>query len=303
MVLKYEYETLVTVFAHNQFHALPPSASTIVNSLLKKVLRPGYARAPKFPKGKRFGKHHTRERSFEPSYAPKPKVEKDTGKELQDDLRKLFNKLTGSKYEDLMPKLINHIEIMKKYPKFTVESVMTVLFTVIENTPFYSRMYGKCYATLARDNDFLRTAVAVKRAQFLESLSSIESANPNTDYDKFCEVNKVNNKRQAMAKFLVALAEEKLEAPSTVVDILNAILRKFKDKIEIEDSKDIVDALANLIGCMIIDSEFARELLRDTEVHNGIRAISKMKARSKESLTNKAVFKFMDINDVLATSK
>ena len=136
MVVKYEYADFVDFIKKNKTVEMPAQSKNIIAALLKKVLRPGYARAPKFARGKKYGRSHQRERSAEPSYAPKPKVAKEDSKELEDDLRKLFNKLTGSKYESLMPKLIAHIAKMRQSPGFTPDTVLRVLFTVIENTPF-----------------------------------------------------------------------------------------------------------------------------------------------------------------------
>lgn len=302
MVVKYEYAELVDFIKKNKPADISPKAKNIIATLLKKVLRPGYARAPKFARGKKYGRSYPRERSAEPSYAPKPKIAKEDAKELEDDLRKLFNKLTGSKYESLMPKLIDHIAKMRHSSGFTPDSVLRVLFTVIENTPFYSRMYGKCYATLAKENEFLKEEVSNRRVKLVESLKNIESANPNTDYDKFCEVNKDNNRRQAMAKFLTALAEEQMEDASSALDLLNVILDEFDRTIEIDDKKDVADALSNLVGSVVIDNAFARTLLADSDVKTRIVALSKKKASSAVSLTHKSVFKFMDIRDFLNTS-
>ena len=303
MVLKYEYDALCTYYQNSEHNCLLPHAMAKVSALLEKVLRPGYARAPRFPRGKKPCRLNVRDRPYEPRYEPKPKAIKDLAKELQDDLRKLFNKLTGSKYEDLVPKLRSHVELMKSSPGFTPDAVLSVLFTVIENTPFYSRMYGKCYAELAKDSAFLISEVERRRQKFLESLNTIESVNPNVDYDKFCEVNKENSKRQAMAKFLVAMVEEDMEGHATLSDLLEGVLDKFYEKMHCDDERDVVDALANLVGCIIIDNNFAKKKLDGTDLHSRILNVSEMKASHAVSLTNKAVFKFMDVVDFFRASE
>lgn len=302
MVIKYEYADLLSLAAlHGNKLRLPEDASNVINSLLRKVTRPGYTRAPRFARNRR-GKPMMRDAGPPPKYEPKPKADKGALKTGEDDLRKLFNKLTGSKYDVLMPKLRAHIETMKQIDGFAESSVVSVLFDVIAGTPFYSRMYAKCYTTLAQDNPFLEDAIAKKLSDYKEMIKDIEVADPNKDYDRYCELNKVSNRRQALGKFLVALGEEGLLSREIATGVIADVLGECKGRWAAEDNKEQADMLVTLLGSIIIDNEFAKSIVNGSCLKQSIEDIASSKAKSLPSLSHKAIFKFMDMRDYLNTS-
>tara|TARA_Y100000389_G_scaffold86932_1_gene83580 strand:+ start:13770 stop:14672 length:903 start_codon:yes stop_codon:yes gene_type:complete len=296
MVVIHEYDDFIRRIATKGKGTMDPGALVVVKGLIAKVMRPGYARVPKFNRGRR-----NRHNAPAPKYAPKPKVAKEKLKSSEDELRKLFNKLTGSKYDALMPVLENHIGVMKTLPGFEESTVINVLYTVIANTPFYSRMYAKCYTELAKTNPYLKVELDRRRSAFSEGLKEIESVNPNEDYDRYCDLNKDNNRRQAMGKFFMGLGEHGLVEEEYTLSIVREVLTYFEECSGKERFRDESDTVANLLGALIIDNQYAAELVRGNILENKVVSLSKSKSNSKPSLTNKSVFKFMDVRDYIRT--
>jgi hypothetical protein len=296
MVVVHAYDDFMTRLAMNGKGSIDPEALEVITTLIAKVMRPGYARVPKFNRGRR-----NRNNAPAPKYAPKPKVAKERLKSSEDELRKLFNKLTGSKYDALMPVLVAHIDDMKTLPGFEESIVLNVLYTVIVNTPFYSRMYAKCYTELARTNPYLVVELNRRRNAFSAGLREVESVNPNEDYDRYCDLNKDNNRRQAMGKFFMGLAEHGLVEGEYALSIIEDVLTCFEECSGKEDRKDQADTIANLLGSLIIDNQNSAELVGGSSIEEKVVSLSKCKANYKPSLTHKSVFKFMDIRDYMRT--
>ena len=72
-----------------------------------------------------------------------------------DEVRKLFNKLTGSKASVLLPILASELEKLKTFADFCQETVLETIFGIVCSTPFYSRMYAQYYSALAGDQPYL----------------------------------------------------------------------------------------------------------------------------------------------------
>ena len=300
MVTKHSYASIIQRVTKNGKGSLAPAAKTLIEDLLAKVMKPGYTRSPHFNRGRKGG---TRYQESMPKYEPKPKVKKGEEQMNLDELRKLFNKLTGSKYEAQLPKLVQHLGRMEKAASFNTTAVIGALFTVVENTPFYSRMYAKAYAVLCKHHPFLTTEVKARREAITKSMESIGTADPNTDYDAFCELNKQNSRRQAMAKFLIALSEEGLLGPDDALSLIDETISLFIRMAGEEGQKEEAGTVADLLGSMVIDNVFTAGLI--TKYHpsrmESIEDIASWKAAERPSATNKAIFKFMDIRDYLRT--
>jgi len=299
MVTKHSYASIIERVTKNGKGALSPEAKMLIVDLLAKVMKPGYTRAPHFNRGRKGGNRYP---GSAPKYEPKPKVQKGEEQMNLDELRKLFNKLTGSKYEAQLPKLVQHLDRMEKSASFNRTAVIGALFTVVENTPFYSRMYAKAYAVLCKYHPFLTDEVKLRREAITKSMESIGTADPNKDYDAFCELNKQNSRRQAMAKFLIALSEEGLSTDDDALSLVDETISLFMRMAGEECQKEEAGTVADLLGSMVIDNVFTAGLIPNARSRmEVIEDIASWKASSKPSATNKSIFKFMDIRDYLRT--
>ena len=303
MVIQHSYSSILGHIAKTGKGSLNADASQLIKDLLAKVMKPGYTRAPRFSKAGRGYTGRSGGGTQPPiKYAPKPRVEKDERQKNLDELRKLFNKLTGSKYEFQIPKLVQLMDDMEQAEGFSGPAVVDALFNVVESTPFYSRMYAKCYTVLCKDRPFLYKEIAQRRKRLTTSMESIATANPNEDYDAFCDLNKQNSRRQAIAKFLIALSEEGTTSDDEAIGLIEETVSLFVTISGQEGKKDEAGTLADLLGAMVIDNVYVARLLSSSATcAERIHEIATWKASSRPSTTNKAVFKFMDIRDYLRT--
>ena len=138
---------------------------------------------------------------------------------------------------------------------------------------------------------------------FSQLFHKIDYCSPNDDYDKFCENNKANEKRRALGLFFVNLWLNKAISSESLKHVINTIQNYMTNIIEKDDNENIVDELSVLIFIMmtkiikdisdIKDDEFWKDVLQN------IRDTSRLKKSSYPSITNKAIFKHMDIIDLL----
>jgi hypothetical protein len=55
---------------------------------------------------------------------------------------------------------------------------------------------------------------------YMDSINNIELADPNTDYDKYCNNNKLNDKRKGMAMFIVNLMKIDIIDKNSILEII-----------------------------------------------------------------------------------
>ena len=114
-------------------------------------------------------------------------------------------------------------------------------------------------------------------------------------------MNKKNDKRRANTQFFVNLALNGFISKSSVVDIFKTLLEIVLDLIDQPNKKNEVDELTENIAIL-----FNKELIEYTDADkiNGktiielITMLAKSKSKDFKSLSNKAIFKFMDLIEI-----
>ena len=272
---------------------IPDAASQkLVTDILALVTSRSYSRVPRFERG--GGRPNA---SFKVTARPS-KLGFERG---LDEVRKLFNKLTGSKASVLLPVLKAELGKLKDLDDFSEAAVLTTVFGIVCNTPFYSRMYAEYYSELANSHPYLTEEIPRQIKVFEDMTKSITAVDPNVDYDGFCETNKLNGKRQALGKFLMGLCEHDALATTVVQQLLDIVMSEFTRLSLVEGKKDECAILADLCGALILDNKFVVGTIVGGSFHNTIVETSGMRVADRPSLSNKSIFKFMDLKDHMST--
>ena len=174
------------------------------------------------------------------------------------------------------------------------------IFNIASSGTFYSEMYAKLYHTLMENFEIMNTIFIDNFTTFREVFHTIEYYDPNTDYDKFCENNKVNQKRRGLAMFYVNLMKLGALSHDSIIDIITDIQSYMKIKIVEENISSIVEELSEVVSILVLSSkDILYEHHKWQDIIGYITEVSHMKASSAPSLTHKTIFKHMDILDGL----
>ena len=162
-------------------------------------------------------------------------------------------------------------------------------------------MYAQYYSALAHTQQYLIAEIPKQIESFKEFARNIVTANPNVDYDAFCAANKLNGRRQALGKFILALCEHGLLEDSIIQQLIGFVLSEFERLSAVEDKKDECAVLADLCGALIVDNRYVAERIARSALHGDIVKMSELRTAERCSLSNKSIFKFMDIKDYIDT--
>jgi hypothetical protein len=138
---------------------------------------------------------------------------------------------------------------------------------------------------------------------FLTLFDVIETADADKEYDKFCKINKDNEKRKALGLFIVNLTINKIIVPAKLFEITFGLLNQIVIFSKQENRKTEVDEMTENVAILYNPELFKKcELQIDGKGFTDIiSTFAQTKAKTLPSLSNKAIFKYMDLRDLLAT--
>ena len=233
------------------------------------------------------------------------KIEEKDGLEGKIDiLRSNMNKLSDKNYSDIKNKIIENIDIIFNDNCNTDEilKVVTMLFDIASTNRFYSKIYADLYTDLIEKYDIMLKVFEENFNKFLSLFDVIEYVEPNVDYDKFCRINKDNEKRKAFSAFLINLMNNNIISKDKIINIIRNLLNQINSFINEDNKKNEVDELTENIAILYKKELFTYNI--DYELINGktiteiINHLAHCKPKNYLSLTNKSIFKFMDLIDM-----
>jgi len=230
-----------------------------------------------------------------------------------DQLRLLLNKLTDKTYLDIREKIINKINSLVESEEFSLEDsekISITIYDISSTNKFYSKIFADLYAELVTTYNWLRPNFDNKYEKLFEQYNTIIYVDPDVDYDKFCDINKLNERRRAITTFYFNLCKNGFVPKEFIVTLTKNLLQIVLDYIEKPNKKNEVDELSENIA-ILFNKEFIEEFLQSSDVDeeqfeldnndsivDTVGHLAKMKAKDYPSLSNKAIFKFMDMVEV-----
>jgi hypothetical protein len=146
----------------------------------------------------------------------------------------------------------------------------------------------------------MRSVFDMNFCTFLELFNHIESANADEDYDNFCRVNRNNENRRALSAFFVNLTAKKIISEDKLLDLFKKLIMQVYEFIKVENKKSEVDEIVENL-CILYNKDLVEDCEDEIDgksLNEIIQELSECKAKSWPSLSNKSIFKFMDILEV-----
>ena len=246
----------------------------------------------------------------------KTEMKKTEGIEKRIDIiRSLLNKLTDATYAVIEPEILSEVNNIIRgeedgdgdngivaIEEENINKIAHSIFNTASSIMFYSALYAKLFKQLVQCHDIFTKVFEKSYSEFVGLFKKVEYVDPNVDYNKFCEVTKMNDKRKAMSMFIINLMKEDMLEPDGVVEIIvelqemvNSYIKQANKANELEElNENIFILLTN--GKTVLSSHEKWE-----SIVSHIKFLSMLKVKMKEypSVNNKLIFKNMDILEEL----
>ena len=311
----------------------------LISSLANKVGAPTYIKTPVFPKRERPNINTTTDQQNQAQDASsiinrrtknkpsqisdedwslirtfqKTEMKKTEGIEKRiDTIRSLLNKLTDSTYSIIAPEILSEVNNIihgnnenREQEAFDEENIYKIaqsIFNTASSNTFYSTLYAKLFKQLVECHDVFIKVFEKSYSEFVGLFKKVEYVDPGMDYNKFCEVTKVNDKRKAMSMFIINLVKESMLSVDSVVDIIVELQQMVNSYIKQVNKMNELEELNENIFIMLTNGKNVLSSHEKWEhIVSNIKFLSVLKAKMKEypSVNNKLIFKNMDILEEL----
>ena len=318
-VLKYTIQEFNAITFNGFNLTLPEDTIKIISELSLQVGSPNYVKTPVFQK---------RENPLKQTQPSIDKRKKSKNMEINDEdwsvirnfqttkfdvkeginaqidiFRSHLNKMSDKNYIDSRNKIVDEIDkiVANHTDNNDLIQVSSIIFEIASTNRFFSKIYADLYSDLFLKYEFMRSVFEESFNKFIELFDVIEYINPEVDYDRFCKINKDNEKRKALSVFFINLMINGIIDKNSIVQLLKTLLVQVSKFIIVPDKKNEVDELfenvallykKDLIDC---DSKDEKSLVDGLSITGFITKLANSKVQKDKSLSNKTIFKCMDL--------
>lgn len=226
----------------------------------------------------------------------------DENKYLQ-NIRKNLNMTTESNYINFIDEILSNLEYIKINFADKYNNICSEIYNLLSNNYLYSKSYSKIFKIIVENetifNDFLTNEIN-NFSNFFDNLIYIS---PDENYEKFCDYNKTNERRRAKILFYANLYLLDIIDTDNIYNLSNIILKKLNEYIDLENKNNEIDEISEynyLLTTTIYNNLLAKNNIYASNIFKEVTKISNYKIKNYISLTNKCIFKHMDIIDELS---
>ena len=219
-----------------------------------------------------------------------------------ENIRGYLNKMSEATFDKMVNEIKAEISQLIEH-ETTEENMMKIgysIFSIASSNSFYSELYAKLFKILMNEYDIFNKIFEDNYKVFMNLFDNIEYVDPKKNYDKFCEYTKTNDNRRAMSLFLVNLMKNGVIEKEEILEIIKNLQKLIMKYISKPDKTNEVEELDENLYIIITNSSSQIKFGQDEHTENilkDIEFISLLKPKMKEypSITNKTIFKHMDI--------
>jgi hypothetical protein len=228
-------------------------------------------------------------------------IEKKEGlDEKLDQLRGLMNKLSASNYETKKEDILECVQAILDNTQEDFNIVLGKFIdrfnSVVQNNRFYADLYARLFTFLSDKYIVIAEYHEYFINKYTDTLSEFVYCDPDKDYDRFCEINQLNERRKASICFIIHLIKEDIYSFSTITDILTTLFAKIDDnkleKSELELNEEVIENIS------VIMTESKDLVLREVSKYSLIEKItgySILKSGENPGFSSRMRFKCMGL--------
>ena len=317
ITMSYSLNDFHTISANGYNYKLSDDVLNIISKIVLEVGSPSYVKTPIFNK-KSSVKSDTNDSIIKKRKTIKkdPPLFQGTYKSISSDnktgialhidaIRSYLNKLSDKNVADitnkiieLIDQIINDSDVDDEIKNGELSNVSKIIFNIASTNRFYSAIYADVYSQLVTKYDVIRLTFETNLNMFLDLFNNIVYVDASVDYDKFCKINKDNEKRKALSTFFVNLMNKNIITKTKIIEITKTLTVLLFNYISEDDRKNEVNEIAENLFILYdkkFDSDYNMVIIGDEPMNIFIKRLSKSKITDYKGLSNKTIFKFMDL--------
>ena len=226
-----------------------------------------------------------------------------------DNIRGFLNKITDTNEEAMTNDIKAEISQLIEHdtPNENMMKIGYSIFNIASSNSFYSSLYARLFKALMNDYDIFKKIFEDNFKEFMNLFESIEFVDPKKNYDKFCEYTKTNDKRRAMSLFVVNLMINHIISEDEIIEIIKQLQALISSYLRKPEKSNEVEELTENLFIIVTKSKSYLGKGETKSAWEGIIknvefvTILKPKMKDYPSITNKTIFKYMDIFEEISS--
>ena len=176
---------------------------------------------------------------------------------------------------------------------------MQFLKLVVKNK-FWSELYAILYSDLVKSIPIMYDICNKNFDHFGKMFNNIEYISPDEDYNKYCIINKQNEERKGMSNFLTYLMRNNLIDTKNMCNLIIKLLDTIIQEMTKENKNKHIEEIAENLALLILNGNTKLESSDKWDIiYEKVELLATKKAKNFNGLSQKTVFKMMDIYDEL----
>ena len=220
-----------------------------------------------------------------------------------DNIRSLINRITEKTYPIIVEKLTEKLNSFDESitSSENISKIGSTILDMATSNSFNSKTYAKLCSYLSEKYIFMKNIIDTNLKEFMNLFETFDTVDPAENYDKFCEINIVNDKRRAMSLFLCNLYANNIIKFEFIENILFSLYTRIQNNMNDESKKSEHDELSENI--LIIISNISISLIKNNSIWEPfikyIAEISSINTKEVKGISSKCKFKHMDIKSLI----
>jgi len=290
----------------NKF-VLPAESIELINILSNQVASPDYVKTPKFAsndkpmykKKKRHNNDDIKSEDWETirNFKKTELIKKEGIEKEIDSIRLLINKLTDKSYTVIVENMFTTLDELnenKEYDNASMDRIGYAIFNMATSNKFNSNVYAKLCNALNNKYEFMVPIISNNISEFMKLFDNMVFVDPNENYDKFCDMNIINERRRAMSLFLTSLYKHNVITLDYVIENIVNIQTKMMNMKNDESKQMENNELTENLFILITNIDSPQSSDKWSSIFANINDI---KTTKYVGITSKCKFKHMDLID------
>jgi len=189
---------------------------------------------------------------------------------------------------------------------------MGQIIDIVSGNLFYSAIYANLFSEIMDTHSIFIDTLDAQFSNYIASYTDIRSVDPKEDYDLFCSMNKINDRRKSITSFYVHLYKLNKITQYNMLGTIKTLICMIRDNIQNPDSVQLVGEIVENIFIFLDPSSDLFTMSRDVIMHptsdtedgeisisicDYISHLSETTQKIYPGLNTKALFKLKDLVD------
>jgi hypothetical protein len=286
-MLCYTYKDFKEIENKSTINELNQSSINVINAISKKVGAPTYRKTPVFRKKKQDISNG----SFKKTKLYN-KLDED---EINcDKIRELLNKLTKTNYDIISNEIITNItHFIYSRNEIILLSIGNSIFDISSVNKFWVKLYAKLYNDLIVKFPIMKDICTKNFQSFMNVFNDIQIGNEE-NYEEFCKINKINDKRRSLSLFYTNLYNFNILSNDDMFVILEQLINKMFNYIESKNTNILEEIFENI---NIILKNIGTNISKEKKKYNNMmeKTMEIYNIINDKKISKKITFKMLDL--------